>query len=286
MRNPHSPHFLQAYHVKPHKTQFWQSDSNSDPGRRHLPKCYVIATTPGLKLLTIKVEIQTTDTAEIKSGPALVNCRATSQFIDQDYVEHNWLSTWKLQCAIPVFNVDGTCNKAGSITEIVDTILWYDGHMECMSFTVTNLRKQDIILGFTWLQEHNLEIDWWTQKVVMSWCPDKCHTCRMDVQKQQQEQWKVDHLVQVCHSSPLIHCFQRKIQKNQKNQKNQTPMIRTLRLSLSTLLIQPLEQSYPSRPPQRMVENGTLLPSSPRVSAQLSRTMRSMTRICWPLSEH
>ena len=32
--------------------------------------------------------------------------------------------------------------------------------------------------------------------------------------------------------------------------------------------------------------NGTQLPSSPRVSAQLSRTMRSMTRRCWPLSEH
>ena len=52
--------------------------------------------------------------------------------------------------------------------EIIDTILQYNGNMECMSFAVTNLRKQDIILRFTWLQEHNLEIDWQTQKVVMS----------------------------------------------------------------------------------------------------------------------
>ena len=68
--------------------------------------------------------------------------------------------------------------------EIVDMILRYNGHMECTSFAVTNLGKQDVILGFTWLQEHNLEIDWWTWKVVMSRCLDKCHTCRMDVQKQ------------------------------------------------------------------------------------------------------
>ena len=74
--------------------------------------------------------------------------------------------------------------------------------MEHMSFAVTNLGKQDIILRFTWLQEHNLEIDWQTRKVVMSWCPDKCHMCRMDVWKQRQEQWKVDCLVQVCRSSP------------------------------------------------------------------------------------
>ena len=86
--------------------------------------------------------------------------------------------------------------------EIVDTILWYNGHMERMSFVVTNLGKQDIILGFTWLQEHNPEIDWQTRKVVMSRCPDKCHTCRMDIQKQRQEQQKVDRLIQVCHSGP------------------------------------------------------------------------------------
>ena len=35
------------------------------PWERCLLKCYVIATTPGPKSLTIKVEIQTTDTAEI-----------------------------------------------------------------------------------------------------------------------------------------------------------------------------------------------------------------------------
>ena len=86
--------------------------------------------------------------------------------------------------------------------EIVDTIFWYNGHTEHTSFAVTNIGKQDIILGFTWLQEHNLEIDWQTWKVVMSQCPDKCHKCRTDIQKQRQEQRKVDCLVQVCHSGP------------------------------------------------------------------------------------
>ena len=37
---------------------------------------------------------------------------------------------------------------------------------------------------------------------------------------------------------------------------------------------------YPSRLHQRMVENGTQLPSSPRVSARLSGTTRSTTRRC------
>ena len=59
--------------------------------------------------------------------------------MDCDYVEWNRLTTQKLQHAIPVFNVDGSPNEAGSITEIVDVILCYKGHTECISFAVTSL---------------------------------------------------------------------------------------------------------------------------------------------------
>ena len=67
-----------------------------------------------------------------------------------------------------MFNVDGSPKEAGSVTEIIDVILHYEGHTECTSFTVTSLGKQDIILRFTWLQEHNPEINWQTWEVAMS----------------------------------------------------------------------------------------------------------------------
>ena len=50
---------------------------------------------------------------------------------------------------------------------------------------VNNLGKLDIILGFTWLVEHNPEINWQTHKVPLSHCPDKCHMCRTEVQEEQ-----------------------------------------------------------------------------------------------------
>ena len=161
-----------------------------------------MAATPSPKSLVIKVEIQTTDTAEVKSGPMLIDCRATGQFMDHDYVEWNRLTTWKLQCAIPVFNVDGSPNEAGSITEIVDTILCYEGHTERTSFTVTSLGKQDIILGFTWLQEHNPEINWQTLEVAMSRCPARSHMCQSDAWKEHWECQRVEWLIQTCHSCP------------------------------------------------------------------------------------
>ena len=114
--------------------------------------------------------------------------------MDRNYVEWNRLTTRKLRHAIPVFNVDGSPNKAGSITEIVDAILHYEGHMECTSFAVTSLGKQDIILRFTWLQEHNPEINWRTQEVAMSQCPARCHMCQSDARKECWERQRVEWL--------------------------------------------------------------------------------------------
>ena len=42
---------------------------------------------PGPKPIVIKVEIQTTDMARVKVGPALVDSRATSLFMSQSYIE-------------------------------------------------------------------------------------------------------------------------------------------------------------------------------------------------------
>ena len=92
---------------------------------RRLPRKYVIATTPSANSLKIKVEIVTTDTQEAKSVEALLDCGADGLFIDRDYVRENRLTARALTRAIPVYNVDGTPNEAGSIREVVDVVLRY-----------------------------------------------------------------------------------------------------------------------------------------------------------------
>ena len=96
---------------------------------------------PWPQSLVIKVEIQTMDTAEVKTGPALVDSGSTSSLMSQSYVEHNRLNTWKLAWPVPVHNVDGSLNEDGSITQIVDVILCVDGHSERTTFAVVNLSK-------------------------------------------------------------------------------------------------------------------------------------------------
>src|SRR5882724_5351936 len=61
---------------------------------------------------------------------ALINSGATGKFIDIDYVRSKNLHTQRLPRAIPVYNVDGTLNDAGYITEVVDLLVQYGDHSE------------------------------------------------------------------------------------------------------------------------------------------------------------
>ena len=148
--------------------------------QKTLPKVLMIAATEEISTsLRLKVEIETTDTAERKSVTALLDSGSTGECINRDYAKSCWFNLVKLEQLIPVYNVDGTPNKAGSITEVVSLILRYKNHSERTTFCVTNLGKQKLILGHSWLRKNNPEIDWGMGNVKMSQCPPgSCSGCR------------------------------------------------------------------------------------------------------------
>jgi len=95
----------------------------------------------GSTSLKLKVELETTDTGEVKTVNSFIDSRVTGEFIDRHYAKSNRLHTRKLSEPIPVYNVDGTLNEAGSITEVVYLILRYRNHSEWTLFAVTGLGK-------------------------------------------------------------------------------------------------------------------------------------------------
>jgi len=105
------------------------------------------------------VEIGTTDTSELHSIKALLDCGATGSLIDRDFVCSRGINTWTLSCNIPVFNVDGSPNEAGQISEVMDIVLHYKTHSERILLAVSGLGKQSLILGYDWLKDHNPKID-------------------------------------------------------------------------------------------------------------------------------
>jgi len=57
------------------------------------------------------------------------------------------------------------------ISEVVDVVLCYKTHFKRMLLAIPNLGKQSMILGYTWLKEHNMEVDWQTREVQINRCP-------------------------------------------------------------------------------------------------------------------
>jgi predicted aspartyl protease len=135
---------------------------------------------------------------------ALVDSGATGLFIDREYVKSNQIPTTKLSQAVPVYNVDGSANQDGVISEVAELLLRYDGHSERALFSVTGLGKQNMILGHTWLKDHNLEVDWRTGKVEMSRCsPRCCNGCRTEAREERKLAKKEAANVNACRMGPF-----------------------------------------------------------------------------------
>jgi len=159
---------------------------------KRLPKLFSISALDvrGTSLL-LPVEIGTTDISKLHSVKALLDYRATRSFIDRDFVCSKGMNTRTLSCNIPVFNVDGSPNKAGQISEVVDIVLRYKTHSERMLLAVSRLGKQSLILGYDWLKDYNPRIDWEKGEVEMTYCPLRCEGGRA-LRKEQTHQKRIE----------------------------------------------------------------------------------------------
>jgi len=61
--------------------------------------------------LVLPVEISTTDTSELYSIKTLLDCRATGNFIDHNFVYSKEINTQTISQSILVFNVNDSSNK-------------------------------------------------------------------------------------------------------------------------------------------------------------------------------
>src|SRR3979490_2241724 len=123
------------------------------------PHIYVHSTDT-CQYIRVPLKVQSVDTGCPLAIDALLDSGTTEMFIDIEFVQAKRLKTHCLPHAIPVYNIDGTPNEAGTIKEEVDLICAYRNHTERATFSVTSLGHLAIILGHTWLTEHNPEVDW------------------------------------------------------------------------------------------------------------------------------
>src|SRR5260370_6762415 len=135
------------------------------------PRTIYVLSKNSPRSLNIQVELTSLTSLTSVSTSVLLDSRATGMFINWSFVQKHQLETTSLPQPILVCNIDGSPNENGSVMEEVHVTLRFGHHSERAHLTVANLGQQTVIIGHSWLTLHNPEVDWVSQKVLMTRCP-------------------------------------------------------------------------------------------------------------------
>ena len=160
------------------------------------------------KEIILKIEISLKGKKSFISTEALLDSGANIIFIDRKWARDKNITLTLLQNPISMFNVDGTKNSAGNLTHLANIIIDYQGHSEKITAKITDLEKNQVILGYTWLKKHNPDIDWTNGEVRMTYCPCSCYLLQeksiflQTLEKKEVEQAWSGHKIRVTLDKP------------------------------------------------------------------------------------
>ena len=90
----------------------------------------------------------------------LVDSGATDNFIHPRLIRRLVLGTQRLERSRKIWNIDGTNNKVGQITDYVDLNVQTGKKENKMRFLITDLGHEDLILGYHWLATFKPKFSW------------------------------------------------------------------------------------------------------------------------------
>ena len=106
--------------------------------------------------LNIDMVMTTTQKTEF----ALLDSGATENFLDPQTMERLQISIQKLSKPRIIYNIDGTLNKAGSITHKTQLQVTFGKETHTVDFFITDLGQDRAVLGFPFLCDFNPNINW------------------------------------------------------------------------------------------------------------------------------
>ena len=127
-----------------------------------------------LRKVVVKIELKQEEDKEGVVTEALLDSGAMRLVMSEEFVKKHRFRRAKLERPVYVRNVDGMLNYMRPIVDIVEVEIFFKGHKKQMSIDVIGGQKWSVILGMPWLAHHNPEIDWKTEEIQMTRCPDKC----------------------------------------------------------------------------------------------------------------
>ena len=112
---------------------------------------------------------------------ALIDSGATNNFIHPHFAEQMGLGSRMLSQPQKIWNIDGTPNKGGLLTQYIDLDIQTKGIHKEMRFLITDLGGEDIILGYPWLTTFEPHIVWSTATIDVAALPIVIRTINMKI---------------------------------------------------------------------------------------------------------
>jgi hypothetical protein len=91
---------------------------------------------------------------------ALLDCGASGEYMDSEFVKLHNIPLIKLNKPWITRNADRTQNEQGVVMHKAIINLGVNEKEDPTTFFITELEKDNVILGLTWLRKHNPIINW------------------------------------------------------------------------------------------------------------------------------
>ena len=127
-----------------------------------------------MREVMIKIGLERLDMQERITVEALLDSGATGLVMSLEFARKKVFKLKKLERPMQVRNMNRLFNREGLIENTVEVNMYYKGHMKRMEIDVIGGQKWGVILGMPWLACHNSEINWKTEEVKMTRCPEEC----------------------------------------------------------------------------------------------------------------
>jgi len=107
----------------------------------------------------IMVKIQLHGGKESVTINAMIDLGATEDFIDREVCNKHGIKMIKAKNPREISLADEKPSAMGSVTHMTKVPIDISSYRELASFQVANLQNHEVILGMSWLREHNPTID-------------------------------------------------------------------------------------------------------------------------------
>ena len=90
----------------------------------------------------------------------LVDSGATDNFMNPAFMKRMGIGLRTLDKPKNIFNIDNTANQAGQITHYTTLSVTTGGTTQEMRFLITNIGREDVLLGYPWLAAYEPRFSW------------------------------------------------------------------------------------------------------------------------------